>query len=172
MASQHVFSLHAQDHSDGICVDVLSVQVEAAYDILLMQSLSKRRAGKVADNSVRFADVKKVRTSSTPKWLQGAVSMSPVAVDVPASSDLAKQAAVFGALAAWTLLGAAGDFQPTSSGADVPGLQLALGFGASIYFLRQQKVKLGNDTLVDKRQTTNYMHATVVAIYPGCQMGW
>ena len=133
-----------------------TVQVEAAYDILLMQSLSKRRAGKVADKSVRFADVKKIQPTSTPKWLQrvqGAVSVTPVSVDVPESSDLAKQAVVFGALAAWTLLGATGEVQPTNSGADVPGLQLALGFGASIYFLRQQRVKLGKDTVMKQVPT-------------------
>ncbi|KAL6660246.1 hypothetical protein ACP70R_002368 [Stipagrostis hirtigluma subsp. patula] len=35
-------------------------QVEAAYDMLLMQSLSQRRAGKVVDNSIRYADVKPI----------------------------------------------------------------------------------------------------------------
>ncbi|MTV28704.1 hypothetical protein FTX61_25495, partial [Nitriliruptoraceae bacterium ZYF776] len=38
-------------------------QVEAAYDMLLMQSLSQRRAGKVVNSNIRYADVKPVNTS-------------------------------------------------------------------------------------------------------------
>ncbi|CAH1414361.1 unnamed protein product [Lactuca virosa] len=50
-------------------------QVEAAYDMLLMQSLSQRRAGKVVNSSIRYADVKPVNTpqmGSMPQWVQGA----------------------------------------------------------------------------------------------------
>lgn len=123
-------------------------QVDAAYDLLLMQSLSKRRAGKVVDSSVKFADVRKPRLS-TPQWLQKISKSSPVAVETPPSNVLVTQAAVFGALAAWTFASglSQGDY-PTTDGSDVPGLQLALGFGASLYFLRKQQVKLGKSSLI------------------------
>ena len=118
--------------------------MEAAYDILLMQSLEKRFAGKVSDNSVKFADVRK-RGFAAPPWVASALKAAPVAVERPPASALASQAAVFAALAAWTY--AAGLSQPadpfSGAGGDVPGLQLAAGFGASLYFLRQQNVKLG-----------------------------
>ncbi|CAN1217914.1 hypothetical protein LINPERPRIM_LOCUS1173 [Linum perenne] len=49
-------------------------QVEAAYDMILMQSLSQCRAGKVASIRIRYADVKPVTApgmmGSMPKWLQ------------------------------------------------------------------------------------------------------
>ncbi|KAL6517461.1 hypothetical protein OROMI_033162 [Orobanche minor] len=38
-------------------------QVEAAYDMLLMQSLAQGRAGKAVNSSVRYADVKPVKLS-------------------------------------------------------------------------------------------------------------
>ncbi|CAI5937625.1 unnamed protein product [Closterium sp. NIES-65] len=50
--------------------------VEAAYDILLMQSLSRRRSGEVVDSSVRFADVQKPRPPAPPSWLQKALKSS------------------------------------------------------------------------------------------------
>lgn len=132
------------------------IQVEVAYDLLLMQSLSKRRAGNVIDSSVRFADVRRARpaaTSSTPDWLQKAMKTSPVAIETPAANDLALQGAVFGGLALWTAAAGAPSGQSdiytmSATGADIPGLQLALGFGASLYFLRQQSVKLGKAALV------------------------
>eukprot|EP00270_Netrium_digitus_P004075 TRINITY_DN1494_c0_g1_i1.p1 TRINITY_DN1494_c0_g1~~TRINITY_DN1494_c0_g1_i1.p1 ORF type:complete len:347 (-),score=53.05 TRINITY_DN1494_c0_g1_i1:131-1042(-) len=128
------------------------MQVEAAYDILLMQSLSKRRAGNVIDNSVKYADVrrKSLQSSSTPQWLQSTLKFLPVSFESPSSQEMTVQAAVFGALAAWTFVGGlsqGGDYmQP--SGSDVPGVQLALGFGASLYFLRKQAVKMGKAVLL------------------------
>lgn len=133
------------------------MKVEAAYDILLMQSLSRRRAGKVTDKSVRFADVKKARPAAAggggtggPAWLQSAVKSTSLSIDTPASNTLAVQTAVFAALAAWTFAGGLGRPEfAAAAGADTPpGLQLAAGFGASLYFLRQQNVKLGKATLI------------------------
>ncbi|RVW38564.1 hypothetical protein CK203_075615 [Vitis vinifera] len=60
--------------------------VEAAYDMLLMQSLTQRRAGKVVNSGIRYADVKPVNASglgSMPQWLQTTVKSSPVSVETP-----------------------------------------------------------------------------------------
>eukprot|EP00271_Cylindrocystis_brebissonii_P010282 TRINITY_DN26432_c0_g1_i1.p1 TRINITY_DN26432_c0_g1~~TRINITY_DN26432_c0_g1_i1.p1 ORF type:complete len:300 (+),score=45.60 TRINITY_DN26432_c0_g1_i1:319-1218(+) len=126
------------------------IQVEAAYDLILMQSLEKRFAGKVSDSSVRFADVPKPG-SSLPPWLKSALKSAPVSVEKPAGNTLAAQAAFFAALGAWTYVGGLGQstdgFQQLG-GSDIPGTQLALSFGASLYFLRQQNVKLGKASLL------------------------
>jgi len=39
--------------------DQVKVQIEQAYDLMLMKSLSQRKSGEVVDSSVRFADVRK-----------------------------------------------------------------------------------------------------------------
>lgn len=134
------------------------MKVETAYDLLLMQSLSRRRSGKVTDKSVRFADVKKARPvaaggggAAGPQWLQSAIKGTSLSIESPASNALAVQSAVFAALAAWTFAGGLGrsEFSTMAAGGDAPpGLQLAAGFGASLYFLRQQNVKLGKAALI------------------------
>lgn len=119
--------------------------------MLLMQSLQDRRLGKVLDNSVRFADVQKFKVASpsvggAPEWLKGALKKVPVTVESPSVSTIGTQTAIYGALAVWTFASGVssttGDISG-SSGADVPGLILAIGFGASLYFLRKQNLKLG-----------------------------
>ncbi|KAM3376784.1 protein CHAPERONE-LIKE PROTEIN OF POR1, chloroplastic isoform X1 [Capsicum galapagoense] len=121
-------------------------QVEAAYDMLLMQSLSQRRSGKVVDSSVRFADVKASNASgmgSMPKWLQTTVKSSPVSVEAPAAKELGVQAGVYGALMVLTYVNGASTPLGVSYGADVPGLILATSFGATLYFMTKKNVKLG-----------------------------
>lgn len=122
-------------------------QVEAAYDMLLMQSLSQRRAGKVVSSSIRYADVKPVsapKMESMPKWLQNSVKSSPVAVEAPSTSELGVQAGVYGALMVLTYVnGASSPSTAPYAGADVPGLILATSFGASLYFMTKKNVKLG-----------------------------
>ncbi|BBN01705.1 hypothetical protein MPTK1_2g09640 [Marchantia polymorpha subsp. ruderalis] len=128
-------------------------QLEAAYDTLLMQSLSQRRRGKVLDNSIRFADVRKAKAAAGgggPIWLKEALKNSPVAVQTPPVNDIGLQTGVYSAL---ILLTFATGLQPSTqmaiqSGADTPGFILAIGFGASLYFLRKQNVKLGKATLI------------------------
>ncbi|CAH9056956.1 unnamed protein product [Cuscuta europaea] len=130
------------------------IKVEAAYDMLLMQSLSQRRAGKVVDKSIRYADVKKSvnasRMNSIPKWLQNAVRNSTVSFETPSTRELAVQAGVYGALSVLTYANGA----PTSSdaafpgGADIPGLILATSFGATLYFITKKNVTLGKASLV------------------------
>ena len=43
---------------------LFAVQLEVAYDTLLMQAMQKRIKGEVAGQSVRFADVPKRRPAS------------------------------------------------------------------------------------------------------------
>ncbi|CAN8314527.1 unnamed protein product [Cochlearia groenlandica] len=120
-------------------------QAEAAYDMLLMQSLNQRRSGKVVSNNIRFADVKP--TTSIPgggrvsQWLKN----PPVSIDIPSTSNLGIQAGVYGAMLVLTYVNGS---SVESSGlpyaaADVPGLILATSFGASLYFMTKRNVKLG-----------------------------
>ncbi|CAH8262934.1 unnamed protein product [Arabidopsis lyrata] len=119
-------------------------QAEAAYDMLLMQSLNQRRAGKVVSNNIRYADVKSsnpLGTSAVSQWLKN----PPVSVDMPSTSDLGIQAGVYGAMMVLTYVN--GSSLESSgmpyAGADVPGLILASSFGASLYFMTRKNVKLG-----------------------------
>ncbi|THG00598.1 hypothetical protein TEA_008266 [Camellia sinensis var. sinensis] len=127
-------------------------QVEAAYDMLLLQSLSQRRAGKVVNSSIRYADVKPVKApgmGSMPQWLQATVKNSPVSFEMPNTGDLGIQAGVYGALMVLNYVsGASTSSTVPSTGADVPGLILATSFGASLYFMTRKNVKLGKATLI------------------------
>ncbi|XP_072962875.1 protein CHAPERONE-LIKE PROTEIN OF POR1, chloroplastic-like [Typha angustifolia] len=127
-------------------------QVEAAYDMLLMQSLSQRRAGKVVDSSIRYADVKSVTsagTGSMVQWMQATVRNIPVSVESPSSRTLGIQAGVYGALMVSTFVtGTSTSLPGTYSGADVPGIILATGFGASLYFLTKKNISLGKAAVI------------------------
>lgn len=127
-------------------------QVEAAYDMLLMRSLTQRRAGKVVNSGIRYADVKPVSPpgmGSMPPWLQSTVKNSPISVETPSSGDLGIQAGVYGALIVLTYAnGASTSSALPYAGADVPGLILAGSFGASLYFMTKRNVKLGKATLI------------------------
>lgn len=128
----------------------LIAQVEAAYDMLLMQSLSQRRSGKVVNSSIRYADVKPVNAptmGSMPQWLQATVKSPPVSVESPSTGDLGIQAGVYGALIALTYVNGAST-SAGSYGADVPGLILATSFGVSLYFMTKRNVKLGKATII------------------------
>ncbi|CAN1192541.1 Protein CHAPERONE-LIKE PROTEIN OF POR1, chloroplastic [Linum perenne] len=127
-------------------------QVEAAYDMILMQSLSQRRAGKVASSRIRYADVKPVTApgmmGSMPKWLQTTVKNAPVSVESPVTTDLGIQAGVYGALVVLTYANGTSVMVPGTVAADVPGLLLASSFGASLYFMTKKKVKLGKAAVI------------------------
>ncbi|XP_039049515.1 protein CHAPERONE-LIKE PROTEIN OF POR1, chloroplastic-like [Hibiscus syriacus] len=127
-------------------------QVEAAYDMLLMRSLTQRRAGKVVDRSIRYADVKPVNppgVGSMPRWVQTTVKNLPVSVETPVSSELGIQVGVYGALMVLTYVnGASTSSVIPYAGPDVPVLILASSFGASLYFMTRKNVKLGKATLI------------------------
>ncbi|CAH9106889.1 unnamed protein product [Cuscuta epithymum] len=122
--------------------------------MLLMQSLSQRRAGKVVDKSIRYADVKKSvnasRMKSIPKWLQNAVRNSTVSFETPSTSELAVQAGVYGALSVLTYANGASSSSDAAfpGGPDIPGLILATSFGATLYFITKKNVTLGKASLV------------------------
>lgn len=116
--------------------------------MLLMQSLSQRRSGKVANSSIRYADVKPVRSAGTgpmPQWVQSTMKNIPVSIESPSPSNLAVQAGVYGAMMVFTFAsGTSANIPATYSGADVPGVVLATGFGASLYFLTKKNISLGS----------------------------
>ena len=116
--------------------------------MLLMQSLSQRRAGKVVDSGIKYADVRKAKSASSgvgPEWLQKALKTAPVSIGTPSSSELGVQSGIFGALVVWAfatgVMSTPGEASLT--GQEIPGTILAIGFGLSIYFLRKQNIKLG-----------------------------
>ncbi|KAL7237057.1 hypothetical protein ACSBR1_020186 [Camellia fascicularis] len=127
-------------------------QVEAAYEMLLMQSLSQRRAGKVVSSSIRYADVKPVNApgmGSMPQWLQATVKNPLISIETPSSGDLGIQVGVYGALMALSYVNGASTFSTAPyASADVPGLILATSFGASLYFMTRKNVKLGKATVI------------------------
>ena len=126
--------------------------MEAAYDMLLMRSLTQRRAGKVVSSGIRYADVKPVNapgSGSMPQWLQTTVKNSPVSIEAPSGSDLGLKAGVYGALMVLTYVnGTSTSSGVPYAGADVPGLILAGSFGASLYFMTKKNKKLGNEFLI------------------------
>lgn len=114
------------------------VQIDTAYDVLLMENMKQRMSGKAdVAKSVRFADVPRKRpqqqkqTQSLPGGLR---------VEAPPQQTLTTQSAVFGLFAIWTLVQAL-TAPPGIPGVDnaTPGLQIALACGASVYFLRENK---------------------------------
>ena len=125
----------------------IGLQVETAYDLLLMQSLSQRRSGKVVDSAVRYADVRKPKSSSGggPEWLQKALKSAPLSFQNPTTSEIGTQTGLFAALIVWTV--ATGVMSSPSAGAvagqDTPGFILAVGFGLALFFLRKKNTKLG-----------------------------
>ncbi|XP_043713599.1 protein CHAPERONE-LIKE PROTEIN OF POR1, chloroplastic-like [Telopea speciosissima] len=127
-------------------------QVEAAYDMLLMQSLTQRRAGKVVNSSIRYADTKPLnglRMGSMPQWLQATVKNIPVSVEAPSTGNLGLQAGVYGALMVLTFAnGTSTSSAEIYAGANVPGLILATSFGASLYFLTKKNINLGKATVI------------------------
>ncbi|WOL10785.1 hypothetical protein Cni_G19544 [Canna indica] len=142
-----------------------AAQVEAAYDMLLMRSLSRRRAGKVASSNIRYADVKPIRTAETgalPEWLQNRVKNIPVSVDPPSTNDLGIQAGVYGALMFFIFVsGSSPDSSGPYTGADVPGLILATSFGASFYFLSKKRIRIGKAAAI-----------TIGGLVVGAAIGW
>ncbi|XP_050231649.1 protein CHAPERONE-LIKE PROTEIN OF POR1, chloroplastic [Mercurialis annua] len=146
--------LRAKKSVLGSCKDDQDAcaQVEAAYDMLLMQRLTQRRAGKVVNSGIRYADVKPVNgpgMGSVPQWLQTTMKKTSVSLETPSTGDLGIQAGVYGAMMALTYVnGVSSTSAAPYAGADVPGLVLATSFGASLYFMTKKNVKLGKATVI------------------------
>ena len=140
------------------------VKVEAAYDVLLMQSFLRRTKGEVSDRSVEYADVSRPKVASggqnLPPWARGALQNIPQRpmLDTPNSVTISTNAAAFGALAAWIL--AQGVTQ--MPGVDnPPGLQISLAFGGALWLLQKKKnVSIGRAALL-----------STLALLIGCTAG-
>ncbi|XP_026396705.1 uncharacterized protein LOC113291377 isoform X2 [Papaver somniferum] len=106
------------------------------------EMVEQRCAGKVVNNSIRYADVQTVNgpdMSSTPQSLQATLKRIPVSVEAPSANNLGIHAGVYGALMGLTYInGASVSSGEPYAGADIPGLILAAGFGASIYLLTKK----------------------------------
>ncbi|KAH7330959.1 hypothetical protein KP509_20G010000 [Ceratopteris richardii] len=160
-AKNAVLSKHNEDQE-------MAIQVEAAYDVLLMKSLVQRRAGKVVDSSVRYADVKKAKSSEMagPQWLRDATKKFPVTVETPPPVTIGTQTAVYVGLMAWCFISGFSSGSTLNTNIEVPGPVLAIGFGASLYFLRKQNVKLG------KAAAITLASLTTGAIVGGAVESW
>ena len=83
--------------------------MEAAYDVLLMASLSKRRQGTGVPDSVRFADAKAAQPKAPqlpPQLGEAAASakaMMPTVGSAPDTRTLQLQGGIFAAAALWAL---------------------------------------------------------------------
>ncbi|KAE8645674.1 hypothetical protein Csa_020498 [Cucumis sativus] len=100
-----------------------ALKVEAAYDMLLMRSLTQRRAGKVASSRILYADVKHIKEPKTrlmPQWLQSTRKNTRFSIETLTISDFGIQAVVYGALVLTYVNGAAIPTMMTYDGADVP----------------------------------------------------
>jgi hypothetical protein len=129
-------------------------EVEAAYDVMFMQSMKKRLSGEIqVSQSVRFADVPS-STNKVSQMLSGSPasprmalpqngSLPSIAIEKPQQQDAITYAAVYGTLAAWGIAQVLFE-SPESQLADSAGLQLALGLAFAIYTFRaKKKMELG-----------------------------
>lgn len=124
--------------------------VECANDIILSSNLQARLSGQLKVSSrVKYADVKKppsgsrkamenvaAKIQAVPQMANDLITVRPLQ-----GQDAAKVSAVFASLLLWDVVqGIADGGSPTPS---VPGLQLALGVAAVVYFEREKRVGLG-----------------------------
>eukprot|EP00775_Hariotina_reticulata_P012624 gene12624-12754_t len=121
------------------------MEIEAAYDVLFMQSMKKRITGELeVSSSVRYADVPTTRkrpnqrgTSPQSSLLQKLPGPG-ISVGPPKENVAAGQAAVFAGLATWAVVQAVLE-SPDAQAADTAGLQLAAALAFSVYGFREYK---------------------------------
>lgn len=125
------------------------LQIEAAYDVLFMQSMKKRISGELeVSSSVRYADVptrrrSSSRSSNTQASLLQKLPGGGISVEAPKQNIAAGQAAVFAGLGTWAILQAVLE-SPDMQAADTAGLQLAAALGFAVYgFKEWKKLPLG-----------------------------
>jgi len=121
--------------------DEKQIQIETAYDALLMKSMKARLSGELKPaRDVRFADVQKYRPAQPREksWQEKVGEKLPGGVKVEKSARFGPGPnLVFGSLAASALIQEVALSSPDTS--NIPALQLGLAFGASIYYLRDLK---------------------------------
>ncbi|XRB16473.1 POR1 chaperone-like protein [Pseudoscourfieldia marina] len=116
-------------------------QIEQAYDVLLMRSLSMRQSGENVDTTVRFADVRGAPKPPRLGTKDGAPFKLPDITKISAPSDLTFSGSlvpsvVFAVLVGWAVL------QASSTGpmdVDAPLLQVGIALGMSTYILRSER---------------------------------
>lgn len=123
--------------------------VEIAYDTIFSSQLKARLSGDLkVSSSVRFADVKRPTAPASNAFtkLQKKVNIPSVPNELLTVAPLRRQedigivSGVFATLLIWCLvqgLSPVGDV--STPGAQVPGLQLALGVASAVYFQREKK---------------------------------
>jgi hypothetical protein len=124
--------------------------VECANDTILSSNLQARLSGQLkVSSSVKYADVKKASSGSrkaiegvaaklqaVPQMTNNLLTVRPLQ-----GQEAAKVSAVFASLLLWDVAqGIASGGSPTPY---VPGLQLAFGVAAVVYFQREKRVGLG-----------------------------
>lgn len=112
------------------------MQIEIAYDTIFSSQLKARLSGTLnVSNSVRFADVMPQKTVKSPiKSIN--VPNDLVTMRMLGSQDMLVVSGLYGALAAWTLVDGITTAENSQS---IPGLEIALGVAAGIYFFRDKK---------------------------------
>lgn len=112
------------------------MQIEIAYDTIFSSQLKARLSGTLnVSNSVRFADVMPQKTVKSPiKSIN--VPNDLVTMRMLGSQDMLVVSGLYGALAAWTLVDG---ITTTENSQSIPGLEIALGVAAGIYFFRDKK---------------------------------
>lgn len=119
-------------------------QVDAAYDVLLLRSFTKRTSGQVVDEKVKYADVltpiQEIKRN-IPQGVKDASSALPgmPVFEVGSKDILTQSGVVFGALSLWVL--AQGISNPPGFD-NPPGLQTALAVCASIFLMNKRNVVL------------------------------
>jgi hypothetical protein len=126
--------------------------IETAYDAILMDRLRMRQEGKIkVPDRIRFPerlvepppDFAPASVKKTPDWLQRLI-------DTPSRGDILLPAAVFAGTGLLSL--------------SVPSMGLALGVGASLYFLNRKEHKFGRAFLLT-------LIGLVVGVVLGLQIG-
>eukprot|EP01023_Acetabularia_acetabulum_P006038 TRINITY_DN1250_c0_g1_i1.p1 TRINITY_DN1250_c0_g1~~TRINITY_DN1250_c0_g1_i1.p1 ORF type:complete len:275 (+),score=43.67 TRINITY_DN1250_c0_g1_i1:121-945(+) len=113
------------------------LQIETAYDVLLMESMKARLTGQssVAD-SIKFADVQK--PPSPQKIINSTLQKLPFQVQTQDSQQLLILSGIFCTLGLWAIIQALSEPAYTAQ-QDSAGLQLALAGAVGVYWLKEKK---------------------------------
>eukprot|EP01026_Neomeris_dumetosa_P049159 TRINITY_DN4269_c0_g2_i1.p1 TRINITY_DN4269_c0_g2~~TRINITY_DN4269_c0_g2_i1.p1 ORF type:complete len:284 (-),score=36.52 TRINITY_DN4269_c0_g2_i1:152-1003(-) len=115
----------------------LKLQVETAYDVLLMESMKARLSGQSSvSDSIKFADVKK--PPSPTKVLNQTLQKLPFQIQTQDQQQTLILGGIYSVLAAWALLQAVSE-PPAAAQQDAAGVQLALAGAVGVYWLREKK---------------------------------
>jgi len=115
------------------------LEIERAYDLLLMKSMTKRVQGSdQIPTNVRYADVHKRDFAREARKMFSKVPTGGVAVENPSNEILKANSIALGVLALCILPQGFSELSTTYD--TIPGLYLALAFVWSVYSLRQYRL--------------------------------